>query len=375
MSIPAPVDDALARIAWAASSMPVLEHALAGLCSVDGVAITLALPVEPKLAALALRLHAVGAEVAVLGRATSTDATLSEVALTEAALSEATLFEALRQAGVSVHTRLEECASGYILGATAEMLPGQKGATMQGQPPVEPPGEPPVPVIDLSGSALLALAEDHIGIGQASVMAFLDITNLQLAGRRVVVCGYDGAGQSVAAHVAAFGGRVTVVETDPLRAAQALMAGFSVAAFATVLPRAEVVFVTSNGPILGARQAPYLADGTLLCAAGPDAAISADLLACARNRRDIRAFVTEFDLPNAQAVKVIAQGRPVHLAEGQGLPIEASDIVLALHIKGLDQLLRGGLVAGGPHGLAPEAEAELAGVKVIAMGARLEAKG
>ncbi|HID67933.1 MAG TPA: hypothetical protein EYP31_06685, partial [Roseibacterium sp.] len=321
---------------------------------------------EPKLAALALRLHAVGADVAVLGRATSTDAALSEATLSEAALSEA-----LRRAGVSVHTRLEDCASGYILGATAEMLPGQKGATMQAQPPVEPP----VPVIDLSGSALLALAENHIGIGQASVMAFVDITNLQLAGRRVVVCGYDGAGQSVAAHVAAFGGRVTVVETDPLRAAQALMAGFSVAAFATVLPGAEVVFVTDNGPTLGARQVPHLADGTLLCAAGLHAAISADLLACARNRRDIRAFVAEFDLPNAQAVKVIAQGRPVHLAEGQGLPIEVSDIVLALHIKGLDQLLRGGFVEGGTHGLAPEAEAELAGVKVCAMGGGLEAKG
>lgn len=307
--------------------MPALDFALARLGPLRGTPVTVTRPLDPAKAVFAARLRRCGAVVQ------------------------------------------EAPANGpcYVLDATFEDLTGHLGATTRA-----PQIAQNTPVVDLSQSPLMRLAHDHIGIGQASIMALLDITNLQLAGRSVVVCGFGPSGGGVAAHAAALGGRVTVVEADALRATQAMMVGYSVRGFAQALPPAEVVFVTDDGPKLTQGHCQYLSPGVILCAAGANAAISPEIVAFGGDLRPVRAHVEAFDLPHASGLKLVARGLPLHLAEGQGLPFEARDIVLALHILALDQLLRVGPAAPQISPLNPAAEADLAAIMVAQMGGDLE---
>lgn len=272
----------------------------------------------------------------------------------------------LRRAGADVKDGLGDGAC-FVLGAVDEDLTCHLGATLQ-----RAGRAPGVPSVDLSQSRLMRLAHDHIGIGQSSVMALLDITNLQLAGRAVVVCGYGPMGAGVAFHAAALGARVTVVEDDPLRAAEALAHGHSARGFAQALPRAEVLFGTNGGPQPGAQQVSHLSGGTILCATGPGSEISSEITCRAENIRPVRPDVEAFDLPHAQGLKLIAGGRPLSFAGGHGIPAAAQDIVLALHVLALGQLLRAApndLVAAA---LDPVEEARLAAVVVAASGGETE---
>lgn len=272
----------------------------------------------------------------------------------------------LRAAGADVRTGLQGDPS-FVLGAVEGDLSGHLGATSYGAPLAQN-----LPVVDLFQSPLMRLAHDHIGIGQASVMALLDITNLQLAGRVVVVCGYGPTGAGVAAHAAALGGRVTVVETDPVQAATARLAGHTLDRFAGALPGAEVVFATDDGPYLGVEHLEHLCTGTLLCAAGANAEISPAIIAFVGDFRPVRAHVSAFDLPHAQGLKLIAEGRPLHFSHGQGLPLEIKDIVLALHILALAQLMRVEPTAPASRQLDPTVEAALAAILVATSGGVLE---
>lgn len=331
-----------ARMEWATPRMPVLDYALAQLGPLDDVDIALNFPLDPSLAVLATRLSTLGARVCVVGAE-------------------------LELPGVAMCAELDHCPPSYVLGAIETDISRHLGAVTRCAKIAQT-----VPVVDLSSSALMTLAHDHIGIGQASVMALLDITNLQLAGRSVVVCGYGASGQGVAAHVAALGGRVTVVERDPILASQALAAGCSVERYAQCLPKAEVVFATDDGPQLRVDDVAHLQRKTLLCAAGASAQVPPAIIVLGQNVRPVRAHVSAFDLPGAPDLKLIAKGQPLHLAERQGLPTEASDIVLVLYVSGLGQLLRGGVDAPMISGIAADAEAALAAEYVARNAGSLE---
>lgn len=278
----------------------------------------------------------------------------------------AVLAARLRRAGADVRTD-GDTRPCYLLGAAGGDTAGHLGITTHGSATART-----LPAVDLSQSPLMRLAHDRIGIGQASVMALLDITNLQIAGRVVVVCGYGPVGAGVAEHARALGGRVTVVEGDPLRAVDALAQGHSVDRFAKVLPQAEVIFVTDGGPELGRAQVRQLSSGTILCAAGVRASVALapdDLVGVPRS---VRAHVEAFDLPKAHGLKLIFGGHPVHMAGGQGLPRDAQDIVLALHILALAQLLRDPSSPGESRVLDPAVEADVARHVVARMGGGLE---
>lgn len=321
--------------------MPVLAAALDRLGPVDGLPIALALPMDASVARLAEWLRDAGAKVGMIGQANTS--------------------------APEAQGDLDTCPPSYIIGAPPGDVSRHRGVVTDRARFAQN-----VPVVDLSQSPLLTHAQGHIGVGQASVMALVDITNLQLAGRVVVVCGFGPTGEGVAAHVAALGGRVSIVESDPVRAVRALGQGHSVHRFAQCLPRAEVVFATDDGPPLQIGDANHLIGKTLLCAAGSQAQVSPEIIALGGDLRPVRAHVSAFDLPHARDLKLIAEGRPLHLAEGFGLPLEAADIVLALHISGLSQLLRRSSDAPLVAPLAPEAEAALAAVRLCQVGAELQ---
>ncbi|MDG1801017.1 MAG: hypothetical protein P8H53_00700 [Paracoccaceae bacterium] len=175
--------------------------------------------------------------------------------------------------------------------------------------------------------------------GQSAVMALLDITNLQIAGRVICVTGYGPNGQSVARAARAMGAQTVVVSTNPVDRAQAFASGFRAM---LQLPVCDVVFATSDAPVDLAR----LSQGVILCA------VDADALPDLGAGKPVRDHVTTHAIANGTTVKLIAGGAPIAQTSGAGMPHALADLASALWLNAA--------LATSNAGTAPMSEAALA---------------
>jgi adenosylhomocysteinase len=339
------------RIAWAARGMPVLTAVAERLAQdgpLRGLRIGIALVLEPKTANLAYALAGAGAEVTVYGTASA-----------HAAL----VADALRASGIDVHIDpsgdggfdvevareflhsrpqiLIDDGAALIRLAHAEfpeVIAGLIGAAEETTSGVRPlrqmaqEGALKIPVVAVNDARMKYLFDNVYGTGQSCVMALLDLTNLQLAGRTVVVVGYGWVGMGVARHAAALGARVVVSELDPIKALRAHYDGYRVAALADVAPEAEVVFAATG--IAGAITPDHvhlLRDGAILCTAGGGAfELPMDHLRTVGTPRTVRNAVVEYALPSEKHVLVVSDGECLNCVDGEGNPIEVMDLSLSL---------------------------------------------
>jgi adenosylhomocysteinase len=235
--------------------------------------------------------------------------------------------------------------------------------------------------------AVLALNEartervfnDHYGTGQSTLDGILRATNILLAGRTVVVLGYGTTGHGIAARARGAGAQVVVCEVDPLRALEARMEGFHVM---PALQAAAVgdVFITVTGVpgALGAEHFAVMKDGATLANAGHfDVEIDLPALdAAAAERRSVLPLVDQFVIgPHPpRRLNLVAQGRVVNLAAGQGHPAEIMDISFALHALAVEWLAREGAgLEPGIHQVPGDLDREVARLKLAALGVGIDA--
>ncbi len=339
------------RISWARRSMPVLasiSKRFAAEKILDGLHVGVGLVLEPKTANLALALQAAGARVSVYCPGRSTTGSVAH---------------ALRDAGLQVfadetasHARDEELARAFLRtrpdiliddGATLirlahrefpDLVSAMLGAAEETTSGVRPlrlmheTGELRLPVIAVNDARTKYLFDNVYGTGQSCVMALVDITNLQLAGRAAVVVGFGPVGQGVARHAAALGARVVVSEIDPIRALQAAHEGYAVQSLADAAPGAEIVFAAAG--IAGAVTADHLGvmqDGVILCTAGGGSfELPMAYLDSLGTGTELRPEVTEYALPTGRHVLVISAGECINCAAAEGNPIEVMDLSLSL---------------------------------------------
>lgn len=382
------------RIAWAERGMPVL-HSIAKRLgrerTFSGLRIGVGLVLEPKTANLALALPAAGAEVSVYcsGRSNTEEIAreLEANGMQVFAESGASEQRDLELARAFLETKpdvlLDDGASlirlahrefpGMVesmLGAAEETTSGVRPLrAMHGQ------GALKIPVIAVNDARTKYLFDNVYGTGQSCVMAFLDITNLQLAGRIVVVVGYGWVGQGVARHVNALGGRVVVSEIEPIRALQAFHDGHAVQSLTDASPTAEIVFAATG--IAGAVTPSHLErmrDGAILCTAGGGAfELPMPYLESLGTRAEVRDAVAEYRLPTGNTVLVIGDGECVNCSHAEGNPIEVMDLSLSLQALAAEAVVTE--VKNWPPGIypvSPELEAAVAAARLEHEGATLE---
>ena len=125
------------------------------------------------------------------------------------------------------------------------------------------------PVIAVNDAQTKHLFDNYYGTGQSTIDGLLRATNVLLAGRTVVVCGYGNCGRGVALRAQGMGAQVIVTEVDPLRALQAAMDGYRVMPLLAAAPLGEVfVSVTGDVAVLDAPHFEAMRDGAILCNAG-----------------------------------------------------------------------------------------------------------
>jgi adenosylhomocysteinase len=210
------------------------------------------------------------------------------------------------------------------------------------------------------------LYDNRYGTGQTTLAAILRLTNLTAAGKRFCVVGYGWVGKGLAHYAEGMGGKVTVVEIDPVAALEAHLDGHRVAPLEEALPDADVV-ITGTGVIeaIGADALPFLKEGALLANAGHhDREIDVEALGPGEEMRD---GVTRHTVAGDKTVYLLAGGHLVNIAGGDGHPVEIMDLSFSV------QALAAHLIASrdlppGLQKLPEELDREIARTKLATLG-------
>ena len=355
---PSLAPDGRRKIAWAEGHMPVLARIRQDLEKerpFQGMRLALCLHLEAKTAVLALTLKAGGGEVRICGSnplSTQDDvaAALAERGVGVFAWRGTTSEEyndflqktvenephLLIDDGGDVtqllHTTGTQWA-GHCLGGCEETTTGVNRLRA-----MEKEGALRFPMVAVNDARMKHLFDNRYGTGQSTWDGIMRNTNLLMAGKRVVVLGYGMCGKGVAMRAKGLGANVIVCEADPVRACEALLEGME------VMPSLEAarvgeIFVTVTGchGILTEEHFAAMNDGALLANAGHfDVEIDVAALGrMAQTHREVRPNVSEYRLPPDKSLFLLAEGRLVNLAAGDGHPVEIMDLSFALQTLGV----------------------------------------
>ncbi len=398
-----PEDDpaADARLRWARRSMPVSRAVAAELRDgglLRGTRIGVAMFLEPKTAVLSLLLRDAGAEVVVYAHADETDdavaASLRAAGLTVHASSTASLPEQKALALAMLDTRphiLLDDGSHVIRLAHQErpdLLPTMLGAAEETTSGLRPlrvmasRGELGIPVVAVNDARTKTFFDNRYGTGQSTVFAALDLvdglpsgTHRVIPGGAAVVAGFGHVGEGVALVLSALGLRVTVAETDPVRALQALFAGHAVAPLAEAVQDADlVVSATGVADTIDLRVLRSCADGAVVAVAGGvdhEVALD-DARAAGAELRPVGPKAERLVFPDAEGGPIVLdRGGCINITAAEGNPIEIMDLSFAAQLGAVRMLLeRGDELERAVVPIDPAVDDATARVALAAFGAR-----
>jgi len=341
------------KLDWAGRHMPVLNEIRAEFEAgrpLAGRRLAMCLHLEAKTAYLATVFLAGGAEVVVCGSnplSTQDDvcAALAERGVTVHAWHNATPEEYREHLNRVLDTRpdliLDDGADlvtalhtqrrdqlGEIIGGSEETTTGVLRLKAMADE-----GALAFPMFAVNDAYMKHLFDNRYGTGQSAWDGIMRTTNLTVAGKTAVVAGYGWCGKGLAMRARGLGARVVVTEVDPIAANEALMEGFEVMPMVRAAARADFI-VTATGceGVVRAEHYEVMKDGCVLANAGHfDVELSRpDLERAAGRPRRVRKNVDEYRFPDGRRVYLLAEGRLVNLAAGDGHPAEIMDLAFAV---------------------------------------------
>ncbi len=380
------------KIDWVAQHSPVLNTISGGKLAdgaLRGRKIAMSIHLEAKTAYLALLLSEAGADVTVAGSnplSTQDDvcAALAERGVRVFATHdppdeefERYLHQTLETGpeliiddGAELVGRLVDTHPelvGNVLGASEETTTGILKLKA-----MESDGALPFPVLAANDARMKHLFDNRYGTGHSSLVALLSNTNLFISGKAVVVMGYGWVGRGLAKYADGLGARVIVCEPDPVKLLEAYAEGYEVM---NSMQAAEIgdVFLTGTGNLKVLRREHFerMKDGVLLANAGHydhefDLAALREMSA---SSREVRKNVTEYELPDARRVHVLARGRLVNIAAGDGHPVEIMDLTFAVQALAAHRLAKNAAgMRPGLHTIPAEIDDLVARAKLASLG-------
>ncbi len=232
------------------------------------------------------------------------------------------------------------------------------------------------PIVAVNDADTKHLFDNRFGTGQSTIDGIIRATNLLLAGRTVVVCGYGMCGRGVASRARGMGAHVVVCEVDPLRALEAVMEGYQAMPVREAARIGDVfVTVTGDTTVLGREQFDVMKDGAVLANSGHfDVEIDKVALAeMAEEVRRVREFVDEYRLPDGRRLNLLGEGRLINLAAAEGHPAAVMDMSFANQALCVEWLVQqAGDLGPRVHGVPSEIDRDVARLKLAAMGVEID---
>jgi adenosylhomocysteinase len=385
------------KIEWVAQhahTMNALAKSHLSDGALKGRRIALAIHLEAKTAYLAWLLHEAGAEVTVTGSNPNSTQDAVAAALVKRGLcvhairgADADTFdrhllatldssqpELVIDDGAELITRLHQQRPKLLADVRAGSEETTSGVIRLRA--MEQEGALKFPVIAANDAQCKHLFDNRYGTGQSTIAAIMSLTNLFLAGKRVVVAGYGWSGRGVALYARGQNARVAVVETDAIKALEAHADGFDVLSLEEAAPVGDI-FITVTGSIGVLRREHFerMKDGALLANAG-NYAHEIDVAALkemAKEEKEVRHLITEFVLADGRRLHLLARGDLVNIAGADGHPVEIMDLsfsVQALSVHYLAQHAEE--LAIGVHDLPEDIDRAIARTRLEQLGVKLE---
>lgn len=384
------------KIEWVQKHMPVLEHIKKEYEETQpfkGLTIGSCLHLEPKTINLGLTLQAGGAEVAMTGcnpLSTHDDAVAGGVDLGLNIYGwreqdDEEYYQTINMVldhkpdiiiddGADMimvlHNERTDVLK-HIMGACEETTTGVHRLES-----MHKDGALKFPVVAVNDAYTKYLFDNRYGTGQSSFDAIMGTTNMVIAGKSVVICGYGWCGRGLALRAAGLGANVIVTEVDPIRALEARMDGYRVMTIRQAVKEADLIItVTGNADIINGDDFKYMKDGCMLANAGHfNVEINRpDLEAQSTSVKEVRESIEEFTLKDDKKIYLLADGRLVNLsaARGQGHPAEIMDMSFAVQALSAKFILNNDLPVGVIK--APdEIDYNVASLKLKAMGIEID---
>lgn len=199
------------------------------------------------------------------------------------------------------------------------------------------------PMMAVNDARSKYLFDNRYGTGQSVWDAILRTTNLVVAGKTVCIVGYGWCGKGVALRARGLGAKIIVCEVDPVKANEAWMDGYEVMPMKEAASMADYfITVTGNKNVIIKDHFARMKNGAILANAGHfDVEISKqDLSLLAVSKRKVRPNIEEFTLEDGRKIFLLAEGRLVNLAAGDGHPVEVMDMSFALQALALEYLVK-----------------------------------
>ena len=231
-------------------------------------------------------------------------------------------------------------------------------------------------MIDVNDADCKHLFDNRYGTGQSTLDGIMNATNLMIAGKVFVIAGYGWCGRGLAMRARGMGAVVVVTEIDPIKAIKAIMDGF------TVLPMDDAakigdIFVTLTGcrDVIRREHFEVMKDGVLLANSGHfdveiDKAAMRDMAAEVFERKP---NIVGYRMPDGRTLNLLAEGRLVNLAAGNGHPAEIMDMSFAIQAKGLEYLARtAGTLEHKLYAVPREIDEQVARIKLESMSVNID---
>jgi adenosylhomocysteinase len=341
------------KIAWAYQNMPVLQK-IEQEFIIDkpfaGVRIALSIHVEAKTACLAKIFAQGGAKVYLTGcNPLSTQDDVAEALVSEgiavfcrygATVQEYTddLVSVLKSypniiiddggdLAALLHANCREYLS-HLIGGCEETTTGVHRLKI-----LEKEGKLLFPSIAVNNAKCKHLFDNRYGTGQSTLTAIMATTNLLIAGKHVVIAGYGMCGKGIALRARGMGAKVIVTEIDPVKACEAMMDGYDIMPMCDAAAVGDI-FITATGclDVITSIHYNLMKDGVILANAGHfDVEINIKILnEMAVNVFSQRNNIEGYQMPDGRIINLIAKGRLVNLAAGDGHPAEIMDLSFSL---------------------------------------------
>lgn len=385
-----------ARIEWAATQMPVLaeirsrferERPLAGL------RIAACLHVTTETANLAITLKAGGADMVLCASnplSTQDDtaaALVAEYGIPTFAIKGEDAVTYYRHINAAIdsapqltmddgcdlvtllHTERTDRLGGVLAGTEETTTGVIRLRSMQAE------GVLRYPVVAINDADTKHLFDNRYGTGQSTMDAIMRSTNLLIAGRTVVVCGYGWCGRGVAMRAHGLGAHVIVTEVNPTRAIEALMDGFGVSSLEDAAPKADLIItVTGNINVVDSRHLRALKDGAIIANSGHfNDEINLMAMGEGATIRTVRDFVQEYRYADGRRFYLLAEGRLVNISAAEGHPAAVMDMSFANQAFSVEYLHReASSLAPGVYVVPEEIDRLVASTKLRTMGVTID---
>jgi adenosylhomocysteinase len=201
------------------------------------------------------------------------------------------------------------------------------------------------PIVAVNDAQTKYLFDNRYGTGQSTIDGLLRATNILIAGKIFVICGYGWCARGLAKRANGMGARVVITEVDSMKALEAVMDGYQVMPIKEAAKIGDI-FITLTGDInvISAEEFSLMKDGVILANSGHfNVEINLEALkGLAVGRKNIREYIEEYTLKNGKKINLLAEGRLLNLSAAEGHPASVMDMSFANQALSAEYLVKEG---------------------------------